>query len=135
MADSTGVASYPVAPDLAARLERLEQAAGEGKAEAMYQLGAAHAQGRGVAKNLTEAARWFHEASKRGHAKAKSSIAYLYATGRGVRYDPRIAFIFFSEAVAAGDLQAGDMLFKLRRTMQPAQIRDAEKHLRNRAAP
>ena len=41
--------------------------------------------------------------------------------------------IFFSEAVTIGDPQAGDMLFKLRRTMQPAQIREAEKQLRNRA--
>jgi len=133
MSDRIGVTSDGAAPQLAVQIARLQQAAGEGKAEAMYQLGAAHAQGRGVAKNLTEAARWFHEASKRGHAKAKTSIGYLYATGRGVRQDPRLAFIFFSEAVAVGDAQAGDMLFKLRRTMQPAQIREAEKQLRNRA--
>ena len=119
--------------DLEARIARLLQAAGEGKSEAMYQLGAVHAQGRGVPRNLTEAARWFHEASKRGHTKAKTSIAYLYATGQGVRLDHRLAFIFLSEASAKGDLQATDMLFKLRRTMQPAQLREAEKQWRNRA--
>lgn len=119
-------------PALGARIARLRQGAGEGKADAMYQLGAAHAQGRGVEKNFTEAARWFHEATKRGHAKAKTSIAYLYATGQGVRLDQRLAFIFLSQASAEGDLQAPDMLFKLRRTMQPAQIREAEKMLRNR---
>lgn len=130
----TDVVTEPASEEaVAQRLERLRQAAGEGKAEAMYELGAAHAQGKGVERNFTEAARWFHEAARRGHAKAKTSIAYLYATGRGVRHDQRLAFIFLSEASAAGDLQAADMLFKLRRRMQPAHVSEVEKRLRDRA--
>lgn len=132
MTDSDRNDSAEAEPSLEAAIDRLRLAADEGKADAMYQLGAAYAQGRGVQRNLTEAARWFHAAAKRGHAKAKTSIAYLYATGQGVRHDQRLAFIFLSEASAAGDPQATDMLFKLRRKMQPVHIREAEKHLRER---
>lgn len=112
----------------------LRFAAEDGHAESMFLLGVAYAQGRGVEKNDSAAARWFHQAARRGHSRARTSMGYLYSIGRGVRHDLILAYLFISQALEEGDVLAKDMMNKLRKQMNPAQIKEAEKRIRNRTA-
>ena len=117
---------------VAERIAALRFAAEDGHAESMFLLGVAYAQGHGVEKNQTEAARWFHEASRAGHSRAKVSLGYLYSKGHGVRLDVILAFLFLSEASTAGDVLAPDLLTKLRRQMSPSQIKEATRRTKGR---
>jgi len=107
----------------------LQLRAEDGDAEAMFLLGVAYAQGRGVERNEVAAARWFHQAARKGHMRAKTSMGYLYATGRGVRNDPILGYVFLAQAVRQGDPLAADLLTRLRRTMGPVQLREAERRV------
>jgi TPR repeat protein len=98
----------------------------DGHAESMFLLGIAYAQGRGVERNDTAAARWFHQASRKGHVRARTSMGYLYATGRGVRHDLVLGYIFLAQASKLGDPLAADLMTKLRRVMRPVQLKEAE---------
>ncbi|MCB1970091.1 MAG: sel1 repeat family protein [Geminicoccaceae bacterium] len=115
------------------RIAALTFAAEDGQAEAMFLLGVSYAQGQGVERNETAAARWFHQASKRGHARARTSMGYLYSIGKGVRHDVILGFLFLTQASEMGDLLAKDLLSRLRKQMNPAQLREAEKRVRDRA--
>lgn len=114
----------------AAMIERLQAAAEDDHPESMFLLGAAYAQGRGVARSDGLAARWFHRAARRGHLRAQTSIGYLYASGRGVRREPVLAHVFLARAAEQGDPLARDLLARLRPTMSLQQIDEAGQRLR-----
>ena len=61
--------------------------------------------------------------------RAKTRMGYLYATGRGVRHDVTLGYVFLAQAVRQGDPLAGDLLNRVRKTMSPVQLRDAERRL------
>ncbi|MEZ5847874.1 MAG: hypothetical protein R3C70_14080 [Geminicoccaceae bacterium] len=115
------------------RIAALKFAADDGQAEAMFLLGVSYAQGKGVERDDTAAARWFHQAAKRGHARARTSMGYLYSIGKGVRHDVILGFLFLTQASELGDLLARDLLARLRKQMNAAQLREAEKRVRERA--
>lgn len=50
------------------------QAAEQGETAAQYQLGLCYANGRGVGRDLSQAARWYDKAAKSGHADAASRL-------------------------------------------------------------
>src|SRR4051795_6223505 len=83
-------------------IRKLREQAEDGHAESMFLLAVAHAQGKGVERNDTAAARWFLQAARKGHLRATTSIGYLYATGRGVKHDLVLGFIFLSRAARGG---------------------------------
>lgn len=117
---------------MAKTLETLRSAAEGGHAESMFLLGVAYAQGKGVERNDTAAARWFHQAARRAHPRARTSIGYLYSIGRGVPKDEVLAYIFMAQAVRDGDKLAHDMLVRHRGQMKPSQIKEAERRLNTR---
>lgn len=114
----------------AAMIQRLKAAAERDHAESMFLLGAAYAQGRGVARSDGMAAHWFRRAAKRGHLRAQTSMGYLYASGRGVRREPVLAHVFLARAAGQGDLLASDLLARLRPTMSLQEIDEAGQRLR-----
>lgn len=114
-------------------IRHLRFKAEDGDPESMFLLGIAYAQGRGVERNDTAAARWFHQAARKGHVRAKTSMGYLYATGRGVRHDHVLGYVFLAQAVRQGDPLAGDLIIKLRRGMSPSQLKDAERRAQDTA--
>jgi uncharacterized protein len=118
---------------LSTRIEDLEQAADDGNAEAQFLLGVCYATGRGVARNDTTAARWFHQASKLDHVGARASLGFLYSRGRGVRRDPVLGYLFVAQAAQQGDLGAADLMKRMRRRLTPVQLKDAERRLRDSA--
>jgi uncharacterized protein len=58
-----------------------------GQAEAQFDLGLLYAQGLGVARDLTEAAKWYRKAAEQGNAEAEFALGQMYSRGWGVPRD------------------------------------------------
>ena len=64
-------------------VEKYQKAADRGDANAQFHLGLYYANGQGVEKNLTEAAKWYRKAAEQGYAKAQCNLGLCYANGQG----------------------------------------------------
>ena len=65
----------------------VRKAAEAGDTDAMVKLGRLYAEGRGVAQDYGEAAKWFRKAAEQGHAGAQYNLGVCYANGQGVAQD------------------------------------------------
>ena len=74
---------------LSRTMHSLKLAAEQGDAGAQYNLGVIYDNGRGVAQDDKEAARWFGLAAKQGHADAPFYIGVMYTNGQGVAQDDK----------------------------------------------
>lgn len=83
-------------------VELYKQAAIEGSAEAMFQLGVLHREGKGVARSNEIAIRWYQKAVEQEHAWAMHRLGYMYGEGLGVARAPEIAVRWYRKAAAKG---------------------------------
>ena len=112
--DITGsIASAPQpAPRAAERLpaeiggQKLRDAALAGNAAAAYEIGVRYAEGRGVAANQEEAARWYERAAGKGVALAQFRYAAMLEKGRGVKKDLAQARRLYLAAASKGNAKA-----------------------------
>jgi TPR repeat protein len=65
-------------------------------------MGAYHATGRGIPKDLTKAVAWYERAADAGQAGAIATLAIMYARGEGVPRDPERAAELFDQAEYLG---------------------------------
>jgi TPR repeat protein len=65
-------------------LDVLKEQAEKGNTLAQCRLGVCYYNGKGVSKNLAEAAKWFRKAAEQGYALAQCRLGICYATGEGV---------------------------------------------------
>jgi localization factor PodJL len=86
--------------------EKLREAALSGNSAAIFEIGARHADGRGMPRDAKLAARWFEQAAAQGHGPSQYRLASLYREGRGVPKDPALAFQWFDRAAAQGHVLA-----------------------------
>jgi TPR repeat protein len=77
-----------------------------GDAIAQNDLGVFYATGKGVAKDYTEAVKWYRKAADRGFANAEANLGSLYANGEGVEKDTAQAVKWFRKAADQGDAVA-----------------------------
>ena len=84
----------------------LSKAAGEGDPLALFEIGARYTEGRGVAADLKEAARWYAFAADRGFAPAEYRLANLYEKGEGVERDLDRARKLYETAAGKGNASA-----------------------------
>ena len=73
--------------DTGGLLEKLSQRAAQGQPEAQYQLGVIYLRGKGISKDLGQAAGLLRRAAERGIAEAQYQLGLLYLTGDGVMKD------------------------------------------------
>ncbi len=73
-------------------------AADAGQAEAQFDLGVLYAQGRGVRRDLTEAANWYRKSAEQGNAEAEYALGQMYLLGWGVPRDEADAVRWFQMA-------------------------------------
>ena len=66
-------------------IELLKQAAGQGYAEAQYQLAKYYFEGSGVEQDDTIAVDYLFDAAVQGHAEAQYELGRCYIEGRGVK--------------------------------------------------
>ena len=88
--------------DYAAALAILQPLAEQGDALAQGQLGVMYAEGRGVAMDEREAARWYRLAAEQGVALAQFNLGNMYRTGSGVAKDDQEAVRWYRLAAEQG---------------------------------
>ena len=114
----------PLAADLLNR-------AGQGDAEAQYELGWRHALGMELPEDEAEAVWWLRLAATNGHPLARNNLGARYLSGEGVEADPVEAYRWFHLAAEAGDRKAGKNRDTVAASLTPEQIAEAIQ----RAAP
>jgi TPR repeat protein len=82
--------------------ETTTQQAQKGDAVAQCALGACYESGRGVARDLGEAVKWYWKAAKQGDALAQSALGACYEKGRGVAKDFDEAVKWYAKSAAQG---------------------------------
>jgi len=111
--------------------ERIKPIAEQGHLQAQVYLGAMYNNGQGVAKDHTEAAKWYRKAAMVGWLIAQNLLGTMYAIGHGVPQDYVLAYKWFSlgakhsqgreieEAVSNRNV--------IKKMMTPAQVAEAQK--------
>jgi TPR repeat protein len=88
-------------------LDEIRAGADKGDAKARYELGRAFFSGTlGVAKDETEAVKWFRKAAEQNVADAQFSLGVCYAIGQGVMKDDAEAVKWFRKAAEQSDARA-----------------------------
>ena len=94
-------------------VDELKRNAEQGDAYAQYSLGFCYYNGKGVAKDYTEAAKWWRKSAEQGHAGAQTWLGYCYEYGQGVQQDYSEAVKWYRKAAEQGLEVAIENLKKL----------------------
>jgi len=84
----------------------LRSAALKGDPTAAYEVGVRFAEGKGVAPNLDEAAKWYDRAAQAGVVPAVFRLGTLYEKGLSVKKDVDIARRYYMQAAERGNAKA-----------------------------
>ena len=84
----------------------LRAAALKGDAAAAFEIGVRFAEGKGVAANFDEAAKWLDRAAQAGAVPAIFRLGTLYEKGLGVKKDVDIARRYYMQAAERGNAKA-----------------------------
>jgi localization factor PodJL len=84
----------------------LRSAALKGDPTAAYEIGVRYAEGKGVASNFDEAARWYDRAAQAGVVPAIFRLGTLYEKGLSVKKDTDIARRYYMQAAERGNAKA-----------------------------
>jgi len=89
--------------------------AGEGNANAQYNLGVFYERGQGIPQDYTQAVYWYQKAAQQGYAAAENNLAGMYLDGRGLPQDYTQALYWYRKAADQGLATAqenlGDLYF------------------------
>jgi hypothetical protein len=86
----------------AENLAELRAKAESGDANAQNNLGVIYAKGDGVAKDPTEAAKWYRKAAEQGDGRAQYWLGIMYLAGAGVAEDQNEGIKWFRKAAEQG---------------------------------
>jgi localization factor PodJL len=84
----------------------LRAAALKGDPSAAYEIGLRYAEGKGVAANFDEAAKWYDRAAQAGVVPAIFRLGTLYEKGLSVKKDVDIARRYYMQAAERGNAKA-----------------------------
>jgi localization factor PodJL len=84
----------------------LREAAANGDAKALFEIGSRYADGRGVKQDMTSAAKWYEKAANLGFAPAQYRIGNFYEKGIGVARDIGKAKTWYQMAAEQGNASA-----------------------------
>lgn len=87
----------------ALKVSRLQIKAKQGSVREEAELAAAYLTGNGVAKDLSQAARWYEKAAEGGDPRAQTQIGYFYQAGIGVPVDLVQSAHWYQLSAAAGN--------------------------------
>lgn len=135
--DQRSAAQHPRPKSLA----DLRKLAGQGDADAQWQMGVRFHNGEGVPHDDAQAIQWFRRAAEQGHVTAQATLGAYYWAGRGVPQDLSQAYFWSSLALAQGDENSKSRLEGLASQMTRAQVSAARQraeawiHQHNSAKP
>ena len=106
--NTTTIASVIPANDLHYSIgsESLRMAASQGDARAQFVIAGRYVSGDSVARNFSQAFRWYEKAAAQGLAPAQFRLAGLYQHGRGVAKNDLSAQLWYGRAAASGNVKA-----------------------------
>ncbi|HET7714292.1 MAG TPA: peptidoglycan-binding protein, partial [Bauldia sp.] len=104
--DTMVTGSTTTAPSTAGGLDPIRLAAERGDPAAAYELGTRYAEGKGVARDLAQAAAWYQRAADAGLAPAQYRLGSLYERGQGVAKDMAKAVALYRSAADRGNVGA-----------------------------
>jgi hypothetical protein len=103
-------------------LPELRKLAGQGDAEAQWQMGVRFHNGEGVPHDDAQAMQWFQRAAEQGHVTAQGALGAYYFAARGVPKDLSKAYFWSLIAMAQGDEISKGRLDLLASQMTRAQV-------------
>lgn len=78
------------------------QAAEQGHALAMANLGLCYANGNGVKQDYQQAVEWYRKAAEQGNALAEGCLGWCYKYGNGVKQDYKLAAEWYRKSAEKG---------------------------------
>ncbi|UVK43584.1 SEL1-like repeat protein [Mesorhizobium sp. AR07] len=84
----------------------LRDAAGNGDAKALFEIGSRYAESRGVKEDMAAAAKWYEKSAELGFAPAQYRIGNFYEKGIGVARDIKKAKTWYQLAAEQGNASA-----------------------------
>jgi len=84
-------------------IDRVEELAERGEAEALFLMGTAYAEGLGVESDPAEAVTWYRRAAAEEHVLAQHNLGNVYFAGEGVPQSDSLAVEWWLEAAHQGD--------------------------------
>lgn len=104
--DPSTVASIDRSSQAPSKPQDLRSAAGSGMPLAQFEIGLRYAEGRGITRDLAQAAAWFERAAQQEHAPAQYRLGALYEKGTGVERDLEKAQSWYQRAAERGNVRA-----------------------------
>ena len=84
-------------------VKKIRQRAEKGLKEAQYNMGVCYANGRGVERDMAQAAAWYALSAEQGFASAQFNLALCYYDGTGVPQERAEAVRLWREMIARGE--------------------------------
>jgi TPR repeat protein len=97
-------------------------AAWKNDTHSQFMLGWSYHRGRGVRRNIREAAKWYRRAAERGSPLAQAELAKMCESGRGVRRDIREAAVWALLASAQDSPGAFERWRRLSGALTPVEV-------------
>lgn len=97
---------YDLTPDKDNSVKWFYKATKSGNVDAMYALGKAYYQGKGVGQNYTNSAYWFKKSADNGNIDGMYNMGLLMCYGRGVSQSFSKGMEWFQKATKKGDTDA-----------------------------
>jgi localization factor PodJL len=94
-------------------------------------MGVAYAQGSGIGKNYSEAARWFTKAAQLGLVNSEFNLGVLFERGLGVPQNLTNAYRWYAIAAAQGDQESRGRIEALKTQLKPEDLAAAERSAAN----
>ncbi|MCP8885283.1 peptidoglycan-binding protein [Devosia sp. XJ19-1] len=97
--------TYDLPPEAIGPIELREAAAG-GSAQAQFEVAAIFGEGRALAKDLEQSARWYERSAAQGFVPAQYRLGNLYEMGSGVDKNLEQARLWYQRSAEAGNRMA-----------------------------
>ena len=96
--------------DFKTAIEEFRQSAKQGDPLAMFYLGEAYYNGRGVVQDFAEGIKWYSQSADKGQVEAQETLGGLYFFGKGVAQDYAQAAKWYAKAAKQGNVYAQYLL-------------------------
>lgn len=123
---AAGLAAYQK-QDYAAALKEWQPLAEGGSYDAQYNVALLYLDGKGVARNYEEAAKWFARAANQGHVKAQHNLGAMYGIGQGVKRDYVQAYKWLSLCAAKGDGGCASQRDQVEKKLRSKKLAEAQR--------
>lgn len=116
--------------DYAAEVAIVRPLAEQGFAFAQFNMGVLYDNGYGVPLDDLQAIEWYGKAAEQGLPQAQINLGIMYEEGEGGPADYVQAYFWYTMADGQGDSQAPQAKREISEKMTPAQIKEAERKVK-----